>query len=247
MSPVEGAPLPRRYATFTRRFRAVVADTAIVVAGIMLVVVASDTIERATGSGLAVWLLMCCLAFLYEPLFVWRRGATIGHSMNQLAVVADGTGQRPGLAQALARYFIKLVLGISSFVTMALSRRHQTVHDFLTKTTVQLVPDADDELTDFHVERPEEPPEALPSRGRRFVVAFGYLFTLYVVFVVAILLIDSNKCIHRGNCSETMHMVIDGVVLLWLATSLASVAAVWKGLLLGARRRRGAQINAQVA
>ena len=85
------------------------------------------------------WLLMFGLFFVYEPLFIWRRAATIGHAKNHL-VVADATGRTPGLGQAFARYFIKLVLGLPSFVTMALSRKHQAVHDVLTRTTVQLSP-----------------------------------------------------------------------------------------------------------
>ena len=245
-SSEETEPLPTRYATFTRRFRAVLVDNAVVLGGIAFIAIASEATDRVPGSGRVVWLLMFGIAFLYEPLFIWRRGATIGHAMNHLTVVADGTGRPPGLARAFARYAIKLVLGLPSFVTMAVSRKHQAVHDWLTRTTVQLAPTADLELIDFHLERTAESPTPPPSRSRRTVVALGYVLLLFVAYGVVLSAVDPNGCVLEHTCSASMRTVAHGVTLVWFVVSLASIVATWKELLPGARRGRASRVDAPV-
>ena len=246
VSDTATAVVPRRYATFSRRFRALLTDGVLIVLGIVLTIIAADATGRIPGSGVVAWFVMFSLFFLYEPLLVWRRGATIGHSMNHLAVVADGTGRPPGFVRAFARYFIKLLLGLPSFVTMLLSRRHQAVHDLLTRTTVQLAADTDPDVVDFYVEREDEPGTLLPSRLRRTVVALGYLILLFVIYGMVVLAIDPTRCGRQGNCSGGMQAMLDVIALLWLVASLASIVAVWKGRMVGARRRRDSHVDMPV-
>jgi len=240
------AVVPRRYATFNRRFRAVLTDSVLVVLGVMLVLIAADATGRVSGSGIVAWLVMFSIFFLYEPLFVWRRGATIGHSMNHLTVVADGTGRPPGFARAFVRYFIKLVMGLPSFVTMMLSPRHQAVHDLLTRTTVQLAADTDPDLVDFHVEREDEPATLLPSRTRRTIVALAYLVLLFIIYAMVLVVIDPGSCARQGTCSHSMQVIFDLLAPVWLVASLASIVAVWKGRMVGARRRRDSHVDMPV-
>ena len=231
---------PTRYATFSRRFRAVVVDTAIVCAGIAVVAIASDAANRIPGSGRIAWLLMFGLVFLYEPLFIWRRGATIGHAMNHLVVVADATGKNPGLGQAFARYVIKGLLGLPSFVTMVFSRKHQAVHDLLTRTTVQLAPSAPADVADFHVERTDESATLPPPLWRRAVVALGYLVVLFVLYGIVLNAIDRRGCVRKHTCSADMENLVNGISLVWFVASIGSIFAAWKGLLPGARRGKTA-------
>src|SRR6185312_15085112 len=88
--------------------------------------------------------------------------------------------RHPTLGQAFARYFLKLVLGIPSFVTMALTRRYQAAHDLLTHTTVRLAASAEPDAHAFHVERTEDGQGLLPSRLRRAVVMVVYLAAIYI-------------------------------------------------------------------
>jgi hypothetical protein len=55
-----------------------------------------------------------------------------------LRVVDDNTGGNPGLMKALGRFLIKGLLGVASFVSMSLARRHQALHDMMTRSTVQV-------------------------------------------------------------------------------------------------------------
>ena len=133
----ETALLPRPlYATFTRRFRALVLDLAVITAAVVALVLFAMATESVPGSGrIVVGLLFALL--LYEPLMVWRYGATLGHRWANLHVVAS-SGGRPNLGQAFLRHWIKSLVGLPSFVTMLFTRRHQALHDVLTRTTVQV-------------------------------------------------------------------------------------------------------------
>jgi uncharacterized RDD family membrane protein YckC len=78
------------------------------------------------------------IAVLYEPVLVWRRGGTVGHSRLNLRVVDDRTGGNLSLPKALVRYSLKSVLALPSFLSMTMSARHQAVHDLLTGSSVRV-------------------------------------------------------------------------------------------------------------
>ena len=238
---------PPRYATFTRRFRAVVVDTAVVSGALVLLLIVGGFADNVPGSGRIVLVLMVGLVFLYEPIFVWRRGATIGHAANNLRVLADRTGRPPGLARSFIRYVIKLVLGLPSFITMAFTRRHQAVHDVLTRTTVQPTSIAGVEEHDFHLERVQSPEVVLPSRLRRVSVMIAYLVGVFLIYGVILVALDPENCAQQQSCTGSKRVVVAGIWFAWLAISIAIVVAAWKGLLLGARQRHLASIDAPVA
>jgi uncharacterized RDD family membrane protein YckC len=54
------------------------------------------------------------------------------------------TGSWPSFGRAFVRFLIKTILGVISFFTMELSRRHQAVHDLLTHTTVHVVAESEE-------------------------------------------------------------------------------------------------------
>ena len=124
------------YARFTRRIQGVFIDAiifmVILAAALMLAVsFASDHIARILGATVVVtWLF-------YEPLLVSLTGGTIGHYLCNMRVV-DDRGGNVSFIKAFARMIIKSLLGWYSFLAMAMTSRHQAVHDLLTRSTVQM-------------------------------------------------------------------------------------------------------------
>jgi uncharacterized RDD family membrane protein YckC len=133
----DDSPVPV-YAAINLRARAFLIDAVVVGGGLALLIVLSLFLEDVPGFGRMFVMLFWALALLYEPLLVWRRGATIGHRRANIQVVSDATGGSPGFVTAFFRFLIKGFLGFPSFLAMAFTRRHQSVHDYLTRTTVQL-------------------------------------------------------------------------------------------------------------
>jgi uncharacterized RDD family membrane protein YckC len=230
------AAMPTRYATFTGRVRALLVDTCIVAVGLIVVVVGSDFAEGIPGSGRVAWLAMFALVFLYEPVLIWRRGATVGHARNHLRVVRVETGRTPGLLRAFARFVTKVVLGLPSFVTMALTRKHQAVHDWLTQTVVEVTPDADPDAAPFYVERQDDPGEMLPSVPRRLTIIVAYLIGIFVVYATVQAIVDPAGCASARTCVGGQRIALEVLALTWLAISFAAIVAGWKGSLPGARR-----------
>jgi hypothetical protein len=197
------------------------------------------------GATRLVLLLIVALILLYEPVLVSRRGATIGHAVARLRVVDVRTGRWPSFGRAFVRFLIKGILGLPSFITMALDRRHQAVHDLLTHTAVQVL--ETEELVEFHVERIEEPDVVLPSRGRRLVVIVLYLVVVFFASNIAIALVAGPGCLSDQACSGGTLLVIQLIGVAWLALSAATIIAGWKGLLFGARRSRRVESDVALA
>jgi uncharacterized RDD family membrane protein YckC len=243
--PDEARQTITRYATFTRRFRALVIDSAIIAGVVAALVIGGDLANAVPGYGRIAWLLMFGAVFLYEPVLVWRRGSTVGHAMNHLIVVNERTNGRPTLWQAVARYVLKLLLGIPSFVTMSLTRKHQAAHDSLTKTTVRIRAGMTLAPGDFHLER-DNGNEVLPSRVRRGAVMAAYLVALFVAYAVLLSAADPQGCVRDESCPTGVRLLTDAITLGWFGACLATIVATWKGRLLGARRRPQSESGALV-
>lgn len=232
-----------RYATFTRRARAVLIDAAVLYAAFTIVVILADLASDLPGSGPLAWLALFCIFVLYEPVLVSLRGATIGHAAKDLVIVADETGRPPSFARALVRYLGKIPLGVFGFVTTVTSPRHQAAHDMLAHTTVQLAPTVDPDAEDFHLER-EDGPVTLPSRARRAIAIVGYVAASYVVVGRIVQAMVSYDCLTQGECSEGARGLWRGIFTLWLVLSAEIALAGWRGMLPGARARPAASNNA---
>jgi uncharacterized RDD family membrane protein YckC len=241
---IQPAP-PVRYATFTSRFRALVIDNLCIAALVLTLFFAGDAVSEIPGSTRVMWLLMVAVFLLYEPLLVSRRGATVGHAAAGIRVVDMRTGRWPSFGRSFARFLIKAILGVLSFFTMELSRRHQAVHDMLTHTTVQVAESA--ERVAFREERVDEPDTLMPSRVRRLLVIVLYLVGVLLVTSDVIARANTIACIRARSCDLTRELVTQGIAWGWLALSAVVVVAGWRGLLIGARRNRRLASDVAVA
>ena len=67
------------YASFGARLRALVADAAVVAFLVVVLVLGSELARDVPGSGRVFVALLFAVVLFYEPVQVWRYGATIGH------------------------------------------------------------------------------------------------------------------------------------------------------------------------
>jgi uncharacterized RDD family membrane protein YckC len=234
LSDYRDAP-PVAYARFGRRVRALLLDAIVVAGASIAILVLSEAAREVPGSGrVAVGLLFVGL-LLYEPLLVSALGGTVGHRAVNLRVVADGTRGNPSFARAFARFWIKAMLGLPSFVAMAFTHRHQAVHDSLTGTTVQ--------IRDLRRAAPEEylkervAPDArpVPSRARRVVVIAGYLLGQFVLLAVATGALLPAECVDATHCTPGQNLLSRVLGMLWIAAGVYTVIAGWRGQLWGGR------------
>jgi hypothetical protein len=132
------------------------------------------------------------------------------------------------------------VLGIVSFVAMAVTRRHQAVHDSLTGTTVQIRDFHRARVTDFAFERVADPVIRLPSRARRFAIVLAFLVAAFVIMSVLMVVLVTPACLDEIACTAGEMLIVDVISLSWLAASVIVIIAGWRGRLWGARATRDA-------
>jgi uncharacterized RDD family membrane protein YckC len=239
-------PGEARYGRFNLRLRAFAIDFIIfllaMLAGLSAVTATnSENLARVIGFSIAA------AYFLYEPLLVSSTGSTIGHYLSNLRVV-DDRGGNVGFLKALARALIKIALSWYSFLTMLVTRRHQAVHDWLTRSTVQ-VRDPTKAVSAHYVgERLELSSPSMPSRLRRIVVILIYLMLLAVVLTVGLQLLTargvlpavSPSCINYDHCSASERFQMGAFGLCLIVAAVLCIGLGWRGRLWGARRDRGA-------
>lgn len=230
---------PIAYGSFTSRARALVTDMLVVTGAAMVLIAFAAVTAGVPGTGRIAVIGLFALIFLYEPVMVWRLGGTVGHRRANLRVVVDATGRPPGLPRAFARFAIKGVLGLISFATMALTRRHQAVHDSLTGTTVRIWDLGSARDWDVRWEREVSEVPGLPSRTRRAVVIASYVAGAYLGLAVAIQVALSDACVFANRCSAGEELASQVLGLAWLGASAALIIAGWRGRLWGCRPQRG--------
>ena len=225
------------YASFAARVRASLIDLAVLAAVLTIVIIVGGLTNDVPGSGRVLLAVLIGVPLLYEPIWVSRSGATIGHRRTNLRVVTDITGSNPGFGRALVRLLIKAFLGVPSFVAMAVTPRHQALHDQLTHTTVQLRDEALAQPGDFQFARREEPNRLLPSVVRRGAVVLLYLLGLFLLNAVLSSIFLSESCLFEERCTSTEDLISTVVTIAWLAASVLCIVAGIRGLLPGARSR----------
>jgi hypothetical protein len=230
-----------QYARFSRRVRALLIDWVLsvgLIIGALFVAASagSDSLPRVLG------IVAVILLLLYEPVLVSATGGTIGHYYANIRVVDNRHHGNISFLKAVARFFIKSVLGWFSFIFMTATRRNQALHDQLTQSSVQMR-DPAKALPDHYIaERTELTNPNLPSRARRSVVILMYLFLIFATFNLVLAGgffagLNSEQCFYRDSCSYVEHLFNAGITLLLIAASACFIGLGWRGKLAGARSR----------
>jgi uncharacterized RDD family membrane protein YckC len=130
---------PRYYARASIRVRAALTDSLLIGISLLALLLLFEGLHTPGGVAVPLFYTWAAAVLVYEPVLVSWRGATIGHTLNNLVVLDRRTGRPPPFLRALVRTFIKNLLGLVSFVAMSLTRRHQALHDLATGTVVEIV------------------------------------------------------------------------------------------------------------
>lgn len=230
------------YARFSRRLRGLFIDwtiSLVVMFGALMIAssLRNDDVSRALGIGVVLFVL------LYEPVLVSMTGSTIGHRMTNMRVVDDAHGGNVSFLKAVARFVIKNLIGLYSFVAMATTRRNQTVHDLLTKSTVQMRDASKARAGEFVSEQIELASSNMPPWWRRLLVIVAYAFVAFWILYAVLIAISavapdmlSMRCVLEDICTKQEDRVANvaglAMILCWIALFILG----WRGKLCGARK-----------
>ena len=241
MSQVQTLQDIPKYARFTRRVQALMYDSMILVVTLALTLFLATAAE-GVGASRLIGIAGATIILLYEPVMVAWRGATFGHSLRNLRVVDDRTHGNISFFKAVARFVVKLPLGLLSFLTMATTHRHQAIHDLITGSTVRIRDESRAGARDYHVARSEFADGTMPSRLRRSIAIVVYLLLAIVATslateLVAETLVTTGCLDSESLCTAAEKLTLDVIGLGILALCAAVVIMGWRGKLPGCRRK----------
>ncbi|MFH7011314.1 MULTISPECIES: RDD family protein [unclassified Flavobacterium] len=122
-----------KYPFLLERIQSILIDSVLIVA---CMIIFSDILSNFKN--VPDWLRAVLLValFLYEPIAT-TFGGTIGNNIKSIRVRknSDST-KRINIFQALIRYFIKLLFGWLSFITIFSSSKKRALHDILSGTVM---------------------------------------------------------------------------------------------------------------
>jgi uncharacterized RDD family membrane protein YckC len=228
------------YATFGRRFRALVLDSVVYALSLGLFVVLLEVVGSQRALTAAIFALWLGFAFLYEPVLVWRRGATLGHAWANIRVVDLRSGGNPTFIQAGIRFLLKAVAGLLAFVFMGTTRRHQALHDIVCGTTVEIRDPERADGVDYVEERKPDSLTTSAPAWRRIVVVLLYSMLILIPFAILLGVIQSEACLTENRCSASERLAGSVCGFAWLGAQALVIIYGWRGRLLGARGRRKA-------
>jgi uncharacterized RDD family membrane protein YckC len=244
LSTHEAVPhAPVLYARLPRRIQALSLDALLLAAVLLVASLLAESLPAAVARPVTIAALL--MMVLYEPLTVWRYGASLGHRALNLRVVADEGGRLP-LWRALLRGIAKPPLGLASLVFVMLTRRHQALHDMVGGCTVQVRDASAATAAHFAPERAHLPVAAGGEAGtvrphslRRIAVIAAWELVAYALVALAGAVLVSEVCALHGQCTtgETRLLGVAGIT--WFGVLLLIMVLGWTGRLPGARGRPG--------
>jgi uncharacterized RDD family membrane protein YckC len=236
-APTGVIPGPVAYARFSRRLRALLIDAILFALVFYVGLLLIGSLQMEDAQRRSFLLIIAVGIVVYEPILVTLLGGTVGHRLTNLRVVDDVSGGNPGLLKAVARALVKDIVGWLSFATMAITRKHQALHDVLARSTVQVRDISRATATDYVSERSIDVPAGSVSRARRALVIVLYIALSYVALGIVSSALLSNACMTLRRCAGIDLMLSYGTSALWLAVSIVFVVRGWRGRLWGCRPR----------
>jgi uncharacterized RDD family membrane protein YckC len=123
------------YPRLLRRVRAIIIDEIVLLIALaawwLALGIADVALGLKLGSLIAVFLAV-------DPALVAMTGGTIGHHVMGLRVRVAHANAKAGFARATLRAIVRYALGAVSLIFVLVTRRHQAIHDYVSRTVVVL-------------------------------------------------------------------------------------------------------------
>jgi hypothetical protein len=197
-----------------------------VIVSLMIVFLAFGEVFPGAGRIAAFGVIACVL--VYEPLLIWRTGATLGHRRHNLRIVDDATGAAPPLWRALARFGFKTIFGLFSFSWVALGLSARAWHDTLTNTSVRVHDLARAGADDVLVVTPAMSGTGAASPIRCALFVLGNSVVLGVILMVAGAFFVGSDCASYQICSLREQRIVSWGTSTWVLLSIIFGIVGWR-------------------
>lgn len=176
--------------------------------------------------------------FMFEPVLVSVTGGTIGHHIIGLRVQSCNSGNNLNIVLATIRFIIKALTGSLSFIFVLTTKRHQAIHDLISRSVVVNASSADLPETEALTERViQEEGYTYPSRILRITVITVYILVSFVALSLLAYTVTSQACLESDRCSTIDNIMVFILNIFWLFTLGLTIVFGWRARLFGCRRK----------
>ncbi|MBV1907758.1 MAG: RDD family protein [Kangiellaceae bacterium] len=218
----------KSYPKLFLRIQAMLWDSAIL--GIFFITIAILSSKNSVNNEVLRALIIVVPALSLEPLLVYFSGSSIGHRIAGIKISHVNTDKNLSLLQCYGRFITKLILGIYSLIALVFTRKHQALHDLLSKSIVVFIDEnkapANHKLTERNTEYRTEK----PSWIRRVVVTVIYIILFFVLLSIVSAGLIPAGCIEFNVCSENEVLLLDliGYLLIGVTLTLLIMGSICK-------------------
>ena len=152
---------------------------------------------------------------LFEPLWMWMTGSTIGQHIVGIRVANIRTERNLFILPAIVRFIVKILLGFYSVITMIVTKRRQSFHDVISNSVV-LFKNESTAPDRYKIQENTTDVMSKPSIIRRILVTLMYLFLLLLTFSVTTVVIAPEQCWNGISCTKSQELgvlITSGVFL----------------------------------
>ena len=169
---------------------------------------------QITSSYLKI-LIVASPLILFEPMWLWLSGSTVGQHMVGIKVAHNETHKNLFIINAVVRYLAKILLGVYSLLTMIVTKRRQSFHDVISNSVV-LFKDEASAPQRYRIQENIRDSGTKPSILRRLMIIVIYMILVLVIFNWVAILVAPQSCWDDGVCTEsqTMRVVIASVMMI---------------------------------
>ena len=227
-------PIP--YSKLHRRIKALLIDG--LVLGLCLFITIFSVAAMEVSSPLIESLIILVITVSIEPLCISFTGASIGHHLAGLRIRRSTEDKHLSLPLSYLRFIVKLSLGTLSLVSILTTRKHQALHDLVSRSIV--VHRSPEQLSAHHIvaERVDNTTDFIfPSKTQRCVLIMVYLLCALLVLTAVSSLLLNEACLNYAICSSFDDAVQMLLPISFWACLFSIVGFGWQGYLYGARKK----------
>lgn len=223
------------YPRLLRRIQGILIDSLIFAIALALSIFIAGYLKLENDYINAAILLLPALSI--DPFLITFTGGTIGHHLIGLQVRKQNKDENINLVFAYIRTFFKIILGTPSLIFVLTTKRHQAIHDIVSRSVVVV---KNPDKVAFYEALPERVVDTqnyiYPGVFRRLIVIFGYFILFFIAISILMGFVLSDACVESIRCNniDTLFSLIVYVIF-WVGVFVIP-AYGWTACLYGCRR-----------
>ncbi len=186
---------PIIYVRLSRRLKAVIIDMFVMIISI----ISSIYLVGQVGFESSIFSMSMIIVFSLsiEPICVRFTGASIGHHLFGIRIRQSISDNKINLFNSYLRTIFKLLVGTMSLITVMSTRKHQALHDMISRSIVVLKNPKNIPEWEHESERVlDKNLYTYPSKVHRVLVSILYISIMVIIYLITFINVSADRGFH---------------------------------------------------